>query len=111
MRAALHTPLTSCLSLILGLCLPITSFADTAVNTGEIETIKVIGQHIRLSLEKEQALTPGGVTLVDSAELYERNISSMADMLRYVPGVWASSSAGGDAMFFSSRGSNLDATN
>src|SRR5690606_8675736 len=30
--------------------------------------------------------------------------------LRYVPGVWAESGTGGDAIFLSSRGSNLDAT-
>ena len=31
-------------------------------------------------------------------------------MLRYVPGMWAESSCGSEELFFSSRGSNLDAT-
>ena len=31
-------------------------------------------------------------------------------MLRYAPGVWAESSSGSEELFFSSRGSNLDAT-
>lgn len=62
-------------------------------------------------LEAEQALTPGGVTLVDSDTLYQRNVSNLADLLRYVPGVWAASGSTGDTTFFSSRGSNLDATN
>jgi iron complex outermembrane receptor protein len=63
------------------------------------------------ALESEIDLTAGAVTLVDGDDLRERNTSSLADLLRYVPGVWAESSSGTDAMFFSSRGSNLDATN
>src|SRR5690606_32729926 len=54
---------------------------------------------------------PGAVTIVDNDALYQRNVSSLADMLRYVPGIWAVSNSGTDSMFFSSRGSNLDATN
>lgn len=104
MRALLHT------ALALGFTIAANAIADTR-DASEVETIVVVGTHLRLDLEQEQSLTPGGVSLVDSAELYERNISSLADMLRFVPGVWASSSSGGDAMFFSSRGSNLDATN
>jgi iron complex outermembrane receptor protein len=34
----------------------------------------------------------------------------LADLLRYSPGVWAVSLNGSDQIFFSSRGSNLDAT-
>lgn len=105
MRTFLHAPLS------IGLLLANGAFAGTTGDNGDVETIVVVGTPLRLALEQELSLTPGGVTLVDSAELYERNISSMADMLRYVPGVWATSSSGGDAMFFSSRGSNLDATN
>ena len=62
----------------------------------------------RRALESEQALTPGGVTLVNNEELYERNVNNVADMLRYVPGTWAAGS-GSDATFISIRGSNLDA--
>ncbi|OUR65049.1 TonB-dependent receptor [Methylophaga sp. 42_25_T18] len=58
----------------------------------------------------ELRLTPGGVTLIEIDDLTERNVSSLADMLRYVPGVWAASDTGSDNIFFSSRGSNLDAT-
>jgi iron complex outermembrane receptor protein len=50
------------------------------------------------------------VTFVDGADLYERSVTNLADMLRYVPGLWADSSSGSDELFFSSRGSNLDAT-
>ncbi|MDD3354021.1 TonB-dependent receptor [Zoogloea sp.] len=74
-------------------------------------TAPTASQELKQELRAEQALTPGGVTLVDSDELYQRNISSLADSLRYVPGVWAASLSGADAMFFSIRGSNLDATN
>lgn len=58
----------------------------------------------------EVAATPGGITLVDADDLRERNVATLADLLRYVPGVWSVSDSGGDDIFFSSRGSNLDAT-
>jgi len=56
------------------------------------------------------ARVPGGVTVVDIGELERRSALSLADALRYVPGVWSASSTGNDDVFFSSRGSNLDAT-
>jgi len=59
----------------------------------------------------EVALSPGGVSLVDINGLHDRNVSSVADFFRYVPGVWAASQSGNDEVFFSSRGSNLDSTN
>jgi iron complex outermembrane receptor protein len=63
------------------------------------------------ALKAEQALTPGGVTVVDGETFYERTVNNMSDALRYVPGAWTESGTGGDAIFISSRGSNLDATN
>jgi iron complex outermembrane receptor protein len=75
-----------------------------------LDTIVVTAQRIKDELEREQALTPGGVSVVDGAALYQRNVTNLADMLRYVPGVWSDSSSGSDELFFSSRGSNLDAT-
>lgn len=75
-----------------------------------IETVVVRGEDTGLASQAaELALTPGGATLVDLDELKDRNVSSLADMLRYVPGVWAESSSGSEELFFSSRGSNLDA--
>lgn len=59
----------------------------------------------------EVELSPGGVSWVDINELRDRNVSSIADFFRYVPGVWAASQSGNDEVYFSSRGSNLDATN
>jgi iron complex outermembrane recepter protein len=56
------------------------------------------------------ALTPGGGSLIDMDDFRERDVGSLADVLRYVPGIWAVSDSGNDEMFFSSRGSNLDAT-
>ncbi|HEX8606027.1 MAG TPA: TonB-dependent receptor, partial [Pseudoduganella sp.] len=61
------------------------------------------------ALAAEQARTPGGVTLVDSDSLYQRNVTNNADMLRFVPGVWTASPSGTDSTFISIRGSNLDA--
>jgi iron complex outermembrane receptor protein len=71
-----------------------------------IETILVTDT----ALGDEVDLVPGGATLIDGDALRERNVASLADLLRYVPGVWAASAYGSDSMFFSSRGSNLDAT-
>lgn len=65
----------------------------------------------RQELEAERALTPGGVALVDGESLRRRGVASLADMLRYVPGLWATGGSTGDTAFLSSRGSNLDATN
>jgi iron complex outermembrane receptor protein len=73
-----------------------------------LETITVTG-----NMEADRAAvdrTPGGASLIDMEDFRERNVSSLADVLRYVPGVWAVSDFGNDDMFFSSRGSNLDAT-
>jgi iron complex outermembrane recepter protein len=61
-------------------------------------------------IEAERSVTPGAVTTIDGQSLQTRNIGQLADMLRYVPGVWASSYNGNDDVFYSSRGSNLDAT-
>lgn len=61
-------------------------------------------------IEAERSLTPGAVTVVDGESLQERNVGNLSDMLRYVPGVWANSYNGNDDVFYSSRGSNLDAT-
>ena len=74
------------------------------------ENVVVIGERLKAEVEAQRALTPGGVTVVEGEELYRRQISGLADMLRYVPGVWAESSSGSEELFFSSRGSNLDAT-
>jgi iron complex outermembrane receptor protein len=62
-------------------------------------------------LEAEQSATPGGISIVDGEPLRERNVTSLADALRYVPGLWLASGSTGDSTFFSARGSNLDATN
>jgi iron complex outermembrane receptor protein len=79
--------------------------------TGDtLEEVIVTAQRMREQLEAEQALTPGAVTVVDGADLYQRSVTNLADMLRYVPGVWSESASGADELFFSSRGSNLDAT-
>lgn len=74
------------------------------------ENVVVTGQGVKAELEAQRALTPGGVTVIDSETLYSRHVAGVADMLRYVPGIWAESAYGAEELFFSSRGSNLDAT-
>ncbi len=73
------------------------------------ESVSVTAEQVRAGVEEQRALTPGGVTVVEGDELYDRHVNNMADMLRYVPGVFAESGYGNDELFFSSRGSNLDA--
>ena len=73
------------------------------------ESVSVTAEQVRAEIERQRALTPGGVTVVEGDELYERHVNNLADMLRYVPGVWAESGYGNDELFISSRGSNLDA--
>ena len=79
-----------------------------AVQTLE-ESVLVTGERVKAEVEAQRASTPGGVTILDGDELYSRHVNNMADMLRYAPGVFADSGYGNDELFFSSRGSNLDA--
>jgi iron complex outermembrane recepter protein len=74
------------------------------------EDVVVTVEPLKAELEAERAATPGAVSVLDGEELYSRHVTGMADMLRYVPGVFSESSYGSDELFFSSRGSNLDAT-
>jgi iron complex outermembrane receptor protein len=73
------------------------------------ESVLVTAERVKADVEAQRALTPGGVTVVEGAELYQRHVANLADMLRFVPGVFADSGYGNDELFFSSRGSNLDA--
>ena len=74
-----------------------------------LDTVQVHSAELdRLRLE--QSLTPGAVSIVDGEALHERAVNNLSDSLRYVPGLWTESGTGGDAIFLSSRGSNLDAT-
>jgi iron complex outermembrane receptor protein len=84
----------------------------TAYPAQGMETIYVGGHATALAaIAVEQALTPGGATVVDIDRERTRQIGNLADMLRFVPGLYAASNSGTDSLFFSSRGSNLDATN
>lgn len=76
-----------------------------------LETVIVRGDDAGWRAERANvARIPGGASFVDLDVVRERNVSSLADALRYVPGVWSASHAGNDGVFLSSRGSNLDAT-
>lgn len=79
---------------------------DTQVT--ELGKVQVTGQAD--AVQSERARTPGNVTVLDGATFRQRSVSNLADALRYVPGVWAQSGTGGDGIFLTSRGSNLDAT-
>jgi iron complex outermembrane receptor protein len=108
MKSRLRTAMALCPSLFLA---SYVTGAAEAVTDERVERIVVIGSASDADpAQREVALTPGAVSLVDIDAFGERNVSSLADVLQYVPGVWAASDSGSDAMFFSSRGSNLDAT-
>ncbi len=81
----------------------------------QLPSVVVTGKQVpdqgKKELQAEQSATPGGVTLVEGEGLRQRNVTSLGDMLRYVPGLWAAGGSTGDSTFLSSRGSNLDATN
>lgn len=86
------------------------SIAQQAEAPKLMDTVVVTAERLQQQIERERALTPGAVTIVDGAEVYERSVTTLADMMRFVPGIWAESNSGADQVFFSSRGSNLDAT-
>ena len=75
-----------------------------------MDTVVVTAERLQDSIEAERAVTPGAVTNLDGDAFNERNVTQLADMLRYVPGVYSESYNGNDDVFYSSRGSNLDAT-
>lgn len=82
----------------------------TAAGADRLETVEVRAERLQDNLLRSRALTPGGVSIIDGDSFYRRNVSNLADMLRYAPGIWSESANGGDGIFLSSRGSNLDAT-
>ncbi|MDF3823453.1 TonB-dependent receptor plug domain-containing protein, partial [Leptospira sp. 96542] len=53
-------------------------------------------RELHQELAAEQARTPGGVTLVDSEDLKQRSVTSLADVLRYVPGIWTATGTTAD---------------
>ena len=107
---------SSCLSAAIAaaLFLPVCALAQDNTETQPrpsartLDTIEVRGN--KPAAEAERSLTPGAVSIVDTQTFGERTVGNTADALRYVPGVWTESGTGGDAVFISSRGSNLDAT-
>ena len=112
MLSSSRQPLLACLCLLISVD---AIAADDEANVLAPVTVEGSAENaaaeIPIELQREQALTPGAVTLVDTQTLNERNVVSIGDMLRYVPGIWTATGATGDATFLSSRGSNLDATN
>ena len=106
MRIRLHPSL-------IGITAVVLSLADAGQSNAQQQvpdTIVVTAERIQADLEAERAATPGAVTNLDGAKFYERRVTQLSDMLRYVPGVYAESYNGNDDVFYSSRGSNLDAT-
>lgn len=103
---------TSRLTVAVGLAL-LPAFAALAAEQTDatmLDTVQVRSTELA-RIQLEQSLTPGAVSVVDGETFHERSVNNLADSLRYVPGLWTESGTGGDAIFLSSRGSNLDATN
>lgn len=89
------------------------SSAHAGQPTGSEQTLDIVvvtAERIQEEIEAERAVTPGSISVIDASSFQQRSVTQVADMLRYVPGVWAESYNGNDDVFYSSRGSNLDAT-
>ncbi|AVP97270.1 TonB-dependent receptor [Ahniella affigens] len=90
-------------------CAAFAASAADAPDTAQLDAIEVRADRLDAAA-LERAKTPGAVTIVDGESFHERQVNNTSDALRYVPGLWTDSAYGGDAVFLSSRGSNLDAT-
>jgi iron complex outermembrane receptor protein len=120
MRACLRVGFCACLSVfVLGALAPLPGQADAAAPAPPLalDAVSISGERPEAfenrglaAAQREAALTPGGVTVVEDDMLYERNTATFSDMVRYVPGVWTVSHSGSDSIYITSRGSNLDAT-
>ena len=110
MRPSKHPVVFSAGSLLAMSLAHSTSFAAQPAAETVLDTVVVTAQRLQGQIEAERAATPGAVTILDTTTFNQRSVTQVADMLRYVPGVWAESYNGNDDVFYSSRGSNLDAT-
>lgn len=98
------------LSIVITLTAHAAHAAHAQEESTQLDAVVVSGERINEQSQLQRDLVPGGVSLVDGEELHQRKVTNLAEMLRYVPGVWTESSAGSEEIFLSSRGSNLDAT-
>lgn len=111
-------PIHLCVLSALAISYSHTAFAEhnATVHLDEINVVEKrlepsdASQTLLNEMEAERSATPGAVTVIDGESLQTRNVGNLSDMLRYVPGVYATSYNGNDDVFYSSRGSNLDAT-
>jgi iron complex outermembrane receptor protein len=103
---SLRIPAMICASSVLAGSL---SLAGEPASEETLGTVYVTGERVGNELDAERSVTPGAVSVIDTETLHERAVTQLADLLRYVPGVWAESYNGNDDVFYSSRGSNLDA--
>lgn len=104
-----HVPATL-LATVSTLVLSSAHAGQSAGSEQTLDIVVVTAERLQEEIEAERALTPGSVTIIDATGFQQRSVTQVADMLRYVPGVWAESYNGSDDVFYSSRGSNLDAT-
>jgi iron complex outermembrane receptor protein len=108
MNRFIRSPLAAAVVAILAIPATRTTLAATPDET--LDEVLVTAQRVGEQLAAERRATPGAVTIIDGESLNERSVTQLADLMRYVPGVWAESYNGNDDVFYSSRGSNLDAT-
>ena len=104
------SPFHSSVPAAVALCLGLTAAHASHTDEESLEPVVVTAARLHGQIEVERAATPGAVTLINGNDLLDRSVTQLADLLRYVPGVWAESYNGNDEVFYSSRGSNLDAT-
>ena len=83
--------------------------AEPAANE-TLDTIVVTAERLQAESRLSERLPRVPSQTWTARSFNERSVTQLADMFRYVPGVCAESYNGNDDVFYSSRGSNLDAT-
>lgn len=73
----------------------------------QLKAVDVTAAAPDAEIRRRRQLIPGEVSIVDSNTFYQRPVNNTSDALRYVPGVMANSTTGGDDEIISIRGSNL----
>lgn len=102
-------------AMMLALRVPCTAWAqaqptqDTARPVSMLGVINVTATLPDATIKAQQHMVPGGVSVLDGETFYQRQVTNLADALRYTPGVMIQSKSGGDDQELSIRGSNLSA--
>lgn len=104
-------PFGSALILSAAVLFPISAMGQAApAEEGRVADVVVHGNRSEEAKAAERLNeVPGGTSLIGAREIERGHVSNPADILSREPGVFAQSTAGGDAIRLSIRGSNISA--